>query len=74
MKLSMVRIGLFKTEGLDEYGAAAVGWLLGAGLKMTEQRQAGRQEWEEETWGQPVTIEILTQENTTVLETIYRHY
>lgn len=36
MTLSMVRIGLFKTQGLDEYGTAAVGWLRGAGLKATE--------------------------------------
>lgn len=32
----MVGIGLFKTQGLDEYGTAAVGWLWGAGLKATE--------------------------------------
>lgn len=36
MTLSMVGIGLFKTQGLDEYGTAAVGWLQGAGLKATE--------------------------------------
>lgn len=36
MTLSMLGIGLFKTEGLDEYGTAAVGWLRGAGLKATE--------------------------------------
>ena len=36
MTLSMGRIGLFKTQGLDEYGTAAVGWLRGAGLKATE--------------------------------------
>lgn len=36
MTLSMVGIGLFKTQGLDEYGTAAVGWLRGAGLKATE--------------------------------------
>uniref|UniRef100_A0AAV2JF97 Uncharacterized protein n=1 Tax=Knipowitschia caucasica TaxID=637954 RepID=A0AAV2JF97_KNICA len=36
MTLSMLRIGLFKTPGLDEYGTAAVGWLRGAGLKATE--------------------------------------
>lgn len=36
MTLSMLGIGLFKTEGLDEYGTAAVGWLQGAGLKATE--------------------------------------
>ena len=36
MTCSMVRIGLFKTQGLDEYGTAAVGWLRGAGLKATE--------------------------------------
>lgn len=32
----MLGIGLFKTQGLDEYGTAAVGWLRGAGLKATE--------------------------------------
>lgn len=36
MTLSMVGIGLFKTQGLDEYGTAAVGCLRGAGLKATE--------------------------------------
>ena len=36
MTLSMVGMGLFKTQGLDEYGTAAVGWLRGAGLKATE--------------------------------------
>lgn len=36
MTLSMLGIGLFKTQGLDEYGTAAVGWLRGAGLKATE--------------------------------------
>lgn len=36
MTLSVVGIGLFKTQGLDEYGTAAVGWLRGAGLKATE--------------------------------------
>lgn len=36
MTLSMAGIGLFKTQGLDEYGTAAVGWLRGAGLKATE--------------------------------------
>ena len=36
MTLSMVGIGLFKTQGLDEYGTAAVGWLRGAGLKARE--------------------------------------
>ena len=36
MTLSMLRIALFKTGGLDEYGTAAVGWLRGAGLKATE--------------------------------------
>lgn len=29
MTLSMVGIGLFKTQGLDEYGTAAVGCLRG---------------------------------------------
>lgn len=46
MTLSMLGIGLFKTQGLDEYGTAAVGWLRGAGLKATEgpaeqQREVG---------------------------------
>lgn len=36
MTLSMLGIGLFKTQGLDEYGTAAVGWLRGAGLKATK--------------------------------------
>lgn len=36
MTLSTVGIGLFKTQGLDEYGTAAVGWLRGGGLKATE--------------------------------------
>lgn len=36
MTLCLLGIGLFKTQGLDEYGTAAVGWLRGAGLKATE--------------------------------------
>lgn len=36
MTFSMLGIGLFKTQGLDEYGTAAVGWLRGAGLKAAE--------------------------------------
>lgn len=44
MTLSMLGIGLFKTQGLDEYGTAAVGWLRGAGLKATE---GPAEHWEE---------------------------
>lgn len=46
MTLPMVRIGLFKTEEFDEYGAAAVRWLWGVGVGLKETERAGSLEGE----------------------------